>query len=53
MLENLNRKPVEILMTEYSFFTFDSKGRLDAVEREIADRLVMDILEPVAPEQKS
>jgi len=53
VLEMMNRKPVEILMTEYSFLTFDSKGRLDASEREKAARLVMDTLEPMSPEQKS
>jgi hypothetical protein len=53
VLEMINRKPVEILMTEYSFLTFDSKGRLDASEREKAARLVMDTLEPMSPEQKS
>jgi len=53
VLEMINRKPVEILMTEYSFLTFDSKGRLDAGEREKAARLAMDALEPIAPEQKS
>jgi hypothetical protein len=49
----VNRKPVEILMVEYSFLTFDSKGRLDAIEREKAARLAIDTLEPIAPEQKS
>ena len=53
VLEMINRKPVEIIMTEYSFLAFDSKGRLDAGEREKAARLVMDTLEPIAPEQKS
>jgi len=53
VLEMINRKPVEILMTEYSFLTFDSKGRLDAGEREKAARLAMDTLEPIAPKQKS
>ena len=53
VLEMINRKPVEILMTEYSFLTFDSKGRLNTSEREKAARLVMDTLEPMASEQKS
>jgi hypothetical protein len=52
VLEMMNRKPVEILMTEYSFLTFDSKGRLDAGEREKAARLAMDMLEPITPEQR-
>ena len=53
VLEMMNRKPVEILMTEYSFLTFDSKDRLDASERKKATRLVMDTLEPIVPELKS
>jgi hypothetical protein len=53
VLEMINRKPVEILMIEYSFLIFDSKGRLDASEREKAARLVLDTLEPITLEQKS
>jgi hypothetical protein len=34
VLEMINRKPFEIIMTEYSFLAFDPKGRLDASERE-------------------
>ena len=36
-------------MTEYSYLAFDSKGRLDASEREKIDRLAMDTLEPILP----
>ena len=53
VLEMINRKPAEILMTEYSFLAFGSKGRLDAGEREKAARLAMDTLEPIAAEPKS
>ena len=53
VLEMMNRKPAEILMTEYSYLAFDSKGRLDAGEREKAARLVMDSIEPIDFEQKS
>jgi len=53
VLEMINRKPVEILMTEYSFLAFDSKGRLDANEREKAARMVMDKLEPILPGKRS
>ena len=52
VLEMINRKPAEILMTEYSFLAFDSKGRLDAGEREKAARLAMDTLEPILPGEK-
>jgi hypothetical protein len=53
VLEMKNRKPAEILMTEYSFLTFDSEGRLDASEREKAARLAMDTLEPIDLKLKS
>ncbi len=39
-------------MAEYSFLTFDSEGRLDVSEREKSIRLAMDMLEPIASEQK-
>jgi hypothetical protein len=53
VLEMINRKPVEVLMTEYSFLTFGSNGRLDADEREEAARLAMDTLEPISPGKRS
>jgi len=48
----INRKPAEILMAEYSFLSFGSKGRLDAGEREKEARLAMHSLESIALEQK-
>jgi hypothetical protein len=53
VLEMINRKPAKILMAEYSYLTFDSKGRPDAGEREKAARLAMDTLEPILPGKKS
>ena len=53
VLEMIHRKPAEILMAEYSYLTFDSKGRLDASEREKAARLAMDTLEPILPGKRS
>jgi hypothetical protein len=53
VLEMMNRKPAEVLMTGYSFLALDSEGRQDASEREKAARLAMDTLKPIAPEQKS
>ena len=53
VLEMMNRKPIGILMAEYSFLAFDSQGRLDVSEREKSIRLAMDMLEPIASEQKS
>jgi hypothetical protein len=52
VLEMINRKPAEILMAQYSFLAFDSKGRLDAGEREKAARLAMDTLELILPGKK-
>jgi len=40
VLEMINRKPVKILMTEYSFLFFDSEGRLNASERVLAPALI-------------
>ena len=53
VLEMLNRKPARILIAEYSFLTFDSKGRLDSSERAKAARLAMDMLEPILPGKRS
>ncbi len=53
VLEMMNRKPIEILMAEYSFLAFDSQGRLDVSEREKSIRLAMDMLEPIDSERKS
>ena len=47
MVESINRKPVEILKSQYSYFSFDYDGRLlkEGDERQV--RLAMDTLEPV------
>ena len=47
VIELKNRKPVGILRTEYSDFTFDSQGRLRNDEREKAARLSMDMIKPI------
>jgi hypothetical protein len=52
-LEMVNRKPVKILMAEYSFLTFDSEGQLDTTEGEKVARLAIDTLEPIAVEKES
>ena len=52
VLEMMNRKPIEILIAEYSFLAFDSEDGLDVSEREKSIRLAMDMLEPIASEQK-
>jgi hypothetical protein len=47
VIELENRKPVGIVRTEYSYFAFDSKGRLRDDEREKATRLSMDMTKPI------
>ena len=42
-----NRKPVDILHTEESFFDFDSNGRLDISDRNEMIELVYDSLPPI------
>jgi hypothetical protein len=49
----INRKPVEILMIQYGYLTFDSEGRIDAAEREEKMRLSVDMVPPVATERES
>ena len=46
-----NRKPVDILHTEESFFNFDSNGRLDFSDRNEMIELVFDSLPPIGEEQ--
>ncbi len=46
-----NRKPVDILHTEESFFTFDSNGRLDFADREEMIKLVFGRLTPINKNQ--
>ena len=43
----INRKPVEILRFEYSFLSFDAKGRIDPAESEKEARLAFEILPPL------
>jgi hypothetical protein len=49
----VNRKPVEILMIQYAYLTFDSEGRIDAAEREQEMRLSVDMVPPVATGHES
>lgn len=42
----VNRIPVEILRIQYSLLFFDSKGRIDPVEREKEARLAFAVLPP-------
>ncbi len=49
----VNRKPVEILMIQYAYLTFDSEGKIDAAEREKKMRLSVDMVPPVVTERES
>jgi len=46
-VELYDRRPVEILKFQYSFLTFDDKGRLDPDESEREARLAFDVLGPI------
>lgn len=53
VLELKNRKPVEILRIQYSYLSFDQKGRLREDERQRAARLSMEMIKPSPPEEES
>lgn len=46
----VNRKPVEILLIQYAYLSFDSEGRIDTAEVQKEMRLGVDMLPPVAAE---
>ncbi len=50
-VEMKNRKPVDILHTEESFFKFDSNGRLDFSDRDEIIEMVYDSLPPIGKKQ--
>ena len=50
-VEMKNRKPVDILHTEESFFNFDSNGRLDFSDRDEIIKMVYDSLPPIEKKQ--
>ena len=52
MTELKNRKPVEILKIQYSYLSFDQKGRLREDERERAAQLSMEMIKPSLSEQE-
>jgi hypothetical protein len=52
VLELKNRKPVEILKIQYSYLSFDQKGRLREDERERAARLSMEMIKPLPPKEE-
>lgn len=52
VLELADRKPVEIIKIEYSFFHFDSQGRINQAEQKREARLAMEMLAPLTKDQK-
>ena len=50
-VEMKNRKPVDILHTEESFFNFDSNGRLDFSDRDEIIEMVYDSLPPIGKKE--
>ena len=50
-VEMKNRKPLDILHTEESFFNFDSNGRLDFSDRDEIIKMVYDSLPPIEKKQ--
>ena len=47
VVELKNRKPIEILKSQYSHMSFDAKGRLVMEWDEKEARLAMDMMEPI------
>ena len=50
VLEMENRQPIGINLIQYSYLTIDSKGRIDAAERERGARLALEMLPPISSE---
>ena len=48
VVDLVDREPVEILRIQYSYLSFDSKGRIDPAEGEREARLLLEIL-PTEP----
>ncbi len=51
VVETINRKPIEIVKSQFSYLLFDSDGRLHAERDEGEARLAMEMLEPVTAEK--
>src|SRR3990172_9474483 len=51
VVETINRKPIEVLKSQFSYLLFDSDGRLQAERDESEARLAMDMLEPVITDE--
>jgi hypothetical protein len=44
-LEVLDRKPVEVIQTQYSYLSFDTEGKIDQSEYEKQARLAMEVVD--------
>jgi len=53
VVDLVNRKPVEVVHAEFSWLSFDSKGRLDRSEKEKEARLAMESIPPLLGEEDS
>ena len=51
ILENKNRKPVDIIYDQYSVFNFDSEGRIDREKYEDEVKLSMQMVPPLLSDQ--
>ena len=45
-----NRRPVEVLLVQYSYLHFDPEGKLDKAQRDKEAKLVMEALPPLLEE---
>jgi hypothetical protein len=53
VVDLVNRRPVEIVHTEFAWLSFDSEGRLDRSEKEKEIRLSMQAIPPLLDEKDS
>jgi hypothetical protein len=51
VVDLVNRKPVEIVHAEFSWLSFDSKGRLDRSGKEKEARLALEAIPPLLGEE--
>ena len=45
--------PIEVILIQYSYLSFDSEGRIDAAEMEKQASLAVDIVPPLRKERKT
>ena len=52
VMEMQNRKPIGIYIIQYSYLSFDSKGRIDAAEGEKEAMLAVNMVPPLPSDQE-